>query len=493
MAAPALTAGSTPRKRALFGLLDADGWSWASIKAVFWFILVILLLGYIPDRAYYFTVFSTIDVGLLAVSPVNLCPPENRTLPCPAPPGAVIPWDISPSELALPAPRVDGTAVQAGTRILYIGGTDGQASSERVFVANAFTAGNFSAWKDGPALPAARSRTSAVFLAGSIYVVGGYDAAGKPTTTTWVLTPDAATGELSAWRSAEDLKLPIDLPEARAASSLVAVADGLLLIGGVGPDGSVKNDVWKATLDSKGNLGAWKANVPMVQPGPEAGSAIAAPRADGIAAVSGAYVWVYGGRDANGPTNVVMRGELGAGDQANQVIRWGVGTGASNLPVARADPSGFTANGGLYLVGGSDGTNPKGELYWAVPDSNGNIGEWKHIPASDLPAQGLQGAAGVVNGADAFLIGGRSATGVISSSVRANLAPQPPFFQLGLFGATIPALKIDGEVGQQLGYLAAAGAGTVNFVLLIVIGWALAHKERTRELWDRYVRRRRHT
>src|SRR5206468_1600613 len=102
MAAPALTAGPAPRRRAMFGLLDADGWSWASIKAVFWFVIVIFLLGYIPDRAYYFTVFSTIDLGINAISPINLCPPENRTLPCPAPPGAAEPWDQSPAELALP-------------------------------------------------------------------------------------------------------------------------------------------------------------------------------------------------------------------------------------------------------------------------------------------------------------------------------------------------------------------------------------------------------
>ena len=44
----------------------------------------------------------------------------------------------------------------------------------------------------------------------------------------------------------------------------------------------------------------------------------------------------------------------------------------------------------------------------------------------------------------------------------------------------MPGLKIDGEIGQQLGYLNAAGAGTVNFVVLLLIGWAFAHKEQTR-------------
>jgi hypothetical protein len=492
----------------LFGLLDADGWSWASIKAVFWFVVVIFLLGYIPDRAYYFTVFSTIDLGINAISPVNLCPPENRTLPCPAPPGAVVPWDQSPQELALPAPRVDGTAIQAGTKILYIGGSDGTNASSTTYVADAFTSGTFGKWTEGPALPAARVKPAVAFLAGSIYAVGGFDGSGAPTTTAYVLTPDASTGELKDWQTSDAAGLTIDLPEARGGASLVPVSDGLVLVGGVGPDGQPTNTAWKATLDTKGKLGAWKPTAPMVTPGSTPGSSVPAPRADATAVSSGSYIYVFGGRDATGPTAVVLRGTVAAeGSGAagaspspsasaavappQVVTQWAAGTGATNLPAPRTDAAGFIANGGLYVVGGSDGTSPKGELYWAVPDADGNIPEWKHIGASDLPAQGLQGSAAVVSGSNVFVIGGRTAQGVITGAARANLAPQPPFFQLGLIGATIPALKIEGEVGQQLGYLAAAGAGTVNFILLLLIGWAMAHKERVRELMEMVRTRRR--
>ena len=81
---------------------------------------------------------------------------------------------------------------------------------------------------------------------------------------------------------------------------------------------------------------------------------------------------------------------------------------------------------------------------------------------------------------------------MLASSVRANTAPQSPFFSLGILGATIPGLKLDGEIGQQLGYLAAAGVGTANFVLLIAVGVAFAHKERTMELFHRLRRRGKH-
>jgi hypothetical protein len=484
-----LSAGMTPRRRALFGLLDGDGWSWASLKALFWFIVIIFLLGYIPDRAYYFTVFSTIDLGINAISPVNLCPPTNRNLPCPAPVGAVVPWDASPSELALPAPRLDGAAIQAGVKILYIGGSDGQAASEKVFLSDAFTPGNFSPWTEGPALPAARNKPAVAFLGGSIYVVGGYDAQGKATTSVYILTPDAQTGALSAWQTAADAKLPIELPEPRAAAALVATGDGLMLIGGVGADGQPTNTVWKSSLDSKtGLLTGWQSEVPIVVPA--AGGNAPAPRADATAVYSGSYVYVYGGRDSTGPTTQVLRGDVGTGTTAGQVIRWGAALGSGNLPAPRTDAADFSANGGLYVAGGSDGTADHNELYWAVPDDSGNIPEWKHVSASDLPVP-LTGAAAVVSGSNVFVIGGRTAQGVSRGSFRANLAPQSPFFQLGLIGATVPALKIDGEVGQQLGYLAAAGAGTLDFAILVVIGWALAHKDRTRELLSRLRRRRR--
>jgi hypothetical protein len=230
---------------------------------------------------------------------------------------------------------------------------------------------------------------------------------------------------------------------------------------------------------------------------------LAAPVTDAVMASVGDYLWLYGGSDADGnPVGGVQRGEFGQpaaeGEEANPdeglVTVWGI-QNESNLPVARTDAAGWGANGALYLVGGNDGEGSRGELYWAIPNDAGNLPEWKHLDVSDLPAPGLQGAAPLISGPNVFLIGGESAgaggSEVRASSVRASVAPQAPFFQLGLVGATVPALKIDGEVGQQLGYLNAAGAGTVNFVILLLIGWAFAHKEQTRSMIDRIVRRRR--
>ena len=172
MAGQTLSTGSSGRRRVLFGLLDGDGWTWATLKAAFWFVLIIMLLGYIPDRAYYFTVFSTIDVGVNAISPINFCPPSNRSLPCPAPAGAPLPWDPSPAQLALPGPRTDGGLVQAGTNLFYVGGTDGTTVSDKTYVSPLFS-GNFGPWQPSLTLPAPRTDAATIFLNSSIYVIGG--------------------------------------------------------------------------------------------------------------------------------------------------------------------------------------------------------------------------------------------------------------------------------------------------------------------------------
>jgi N-acetylneuraminic acid mutarotase len=497
MANPALTAGrAIPRRRALFGLFDADGWAWASVKAAAWFVIIIILLGYIPDRAYYFTVDRNLKLGLLAWSPINLCPPINETVPCPAPAGAVLPWYPAPSELKLPEPRVDGSAAQVGSRVYYIGGTSGSGATDTVFVAPTSGIGNYSLWETGPALPEPRTDAAVAVFSGSIYVIGGADADGAPTSTVFKLTPPL-TGDLPAWETVDDLAL--SAPVAGAATA--AAADGIFLIGGVGESGPVV-ETWKTTADTKGVLGAWAPQAKLVE-----------PNTDGVATVVGDYVWLMGGDNGNGPVRSVQQGVIGTGadtgagvggeaasPSANPSAAPGVGTAAesisiwrvseqTNLPEPRTDVAGFSLNNTLYVMGGSDGSNPHADLWWATPDATGGIPGWKHLDQSDLKVA-VTGASAYASGSNAFVFGGTSPNGATNEVQRANMAPQEPFFQLGILGMTVPALKIDGEIGQQLGYLNAAGAGTVNFIILLLIGWAFAHKEQSRRIVARILRRK---
>ena len=509
--AKALPAGRPIRRRALFGLFDGDGWAWAFTKASFWLLVIIMTLGYIPDRAYYFVVSRTIDLGILGWSPVNLCPPENGTaMPCPVPPGGIVPWQETGAGAALPQARTDGTAAQLGKNVLYIGGTDGTegaAPSATTYVAQ-IDAGNLGAWGEGPALPEGRADAGITSLSGTAYLVGGLGPDGAATDSVWFIGLDPDTSALGQWAPLQDAEeADITLPEPRSGAAVVAVTDGIIVIGGRGPDGRPTSTVWKSTLDEDGVLGAFTD-----QP------ALAFPVADAHVALEGTFLWVYGGSDENGAVGGVQRADYGvastatgsaepgqpsaaatagepvpspaaSGEAAEGVVKWTV-QDSFNLPGPRTGASGFAANGSLYLVGGSDGTSAKRELYWALPDATGNLpGGWRHLEATDLPA-GIENAAVVVSGSTVFLLGGDEGSGAVSSAYLASLAPEEPFFRLGLVGLVVPGLQIGGEIGQQLGYLAAAGVGTGNFVILVAIGAAFNHKEQLRAWWTRRKARR---
>jgi hypothetical protein len=263
----------------------------------------------------------------------------------------------------------------------------------------------------------------------------------------------------------------------------------------MGPNGQATSTVWKATLDDQGVLGEFAEQPGLLQ-----------PVTDASAALEGTFLWVYGGSNDDGPIATVQRAAYGSaatlagtpapGQQAtaapspaasaapDAVVQWATSE-SSNLPAPRAAGAGFTSNGVLYLAGGTDGTGPKPELYWAVPDANGDLpGGWRHLDATDLPA-GVADAAAVVSGVQALVIGGTGPQGPLASSYRASLAPQEPFFQLGLFGLVVPGLQIGGQIGQQLGYLAAAGVGTGNFVILVAVGLAINYRPQLQGWWDR--------
>ncbi|HEY5433797.1 MAG TPA: hypothetical protein VIK13_01065 [Candidatus Limnocylindrales bacterium] len=479
---PAARVVPAGRRRAFFGLFDADGWPWAIVKALVWFVLIITLLGYIPDRAYYFTVQQTVDLWpaapYLKWSPVNFCPPANETLPCPAPAGATLPWHPAPAEIQLPAGRTDGAAAVIGTTYLYAGGSDGKAAAANTYVSHAVGLGNLDKWSEGPALPEARSDAASVVSGNTLYVFGGYGPDGAPTTTAYSITV-GTDGTLGQWKAEPVLALP----EPRAGGSAVAVSDGIVVMGGT--DGKAPTrSVWKSQQTAAGAPQAWVAQQPLYE-----------ENVDGVAIHVGEVILVIGGRNLSGnPVATVQQGLVGGGPNAtaknpNVIDAWRA-SAQTNLPVARTNMSGFTSNGALYVQGGSDASGPMPQTWWATPDAKGTIAQWNHLPELDL-GQGIEGSGAVTAGAHAFLEGGKTASGPTPGIARAYLAPMGPFFQLGILGATVPALKLDGEIGQQIGYLAAATVGAINFIGLLLVGWAFAHPARVHEIVAKRRRRNR--
>ena len=484
MSQQALPQGAT-RRRAAFGLFDADGWTWAGLKATFWFLFIIMMLGVVPNWAYYITTSNTITVGYNFASIVNLCPADNEDLPCPAPAGAVKPWQASPPELALPAARSGSSIYQSGSTVYLLGGLVDGVASDEVLVTEVSEDGNFAPWTVGPALPEPRSDASIGLFAGVPYLMGGLDASGQPTTT--VYKGVIEEGLLTSWElsDGENRTEPLTLPQPLSGAGVVPGTAGFVLVGGRDVDGAPTNGVYLAWTDEAGQqLQAWE---------PLENVALPEDRADMVAATIADFVYVIGGEGPDGATDTVFRLEFSgaepATDEAGNLNGWAVAPASEALPAARTKATAFSANGAVYVIGGFDAEGvPQDSMLWTVPDTTtGDFGGWEQLAQTDLPVATAD-APIVGLGAHAYIIGGQTPEGATDGSLRAEISPRPPFFQLGIAGATIPGLSIKGEVGQQLGYMNAMGVGMLNFVILIIIGVAFSRPESSKRVIGRILR-----
>jgi hypothetical protein len=477
----ALPQGAT-RRRAAFGLLSAEGWTWAGLKATFWFLFILFMLGVIPNWAYYFTTSETISVGYNFASIVNLCPADNEDVPCPAPAGAMLPWQASPPELALPAARMGSSVFQSGASVYLIGGVVDGAASNEVLVTHVSESGNLTPWTAGPSLPDGRADAALSLFAGAPYLIGGVDASGAPVDT--VYQGVVEEGVLTGWELAngENGTVDLTLPRPLSGAGALTGTAGFVLLGGRDDSGAPTDGVYTAWTEPDRNvLTPWA---------PLDGMALPEPRADMVAASIANFAYVIGGSGPDGATDTVFRMELvnreTATNEVGELIGWAVAPPDQALPAPRADAAGFTSNGAVYVVGGYDADGvAQNSMLWTVPDtSTGDFDGWQQLEQTDLDvATANAPLAGV--GSFAFVMGGDTPDGPSAGSQRAAISPRPPFFQLGIAGATIPGLAIKGQVGQQLGYMNAMGVGIVNFVILIIIGVAFSRPESSKRVLSR--------
>jgi hypothetical protein len=487
VAQQALPQGTT-RRRAAFGLFAADGWTWAGLKATFWFLFIIFMLGVVPNWAYYITTSQTITVGYNFASIINLCPADNEDLPCPAPAGAMKPWQTSPPELALPAARTGSALYQSGSTLYLIGGSLDGGATDEVLVTQVTEEGNLSGWTVGPALPAPRADAAIGMYGGIPYLMGGLDADGQPTDTTYKGVVEE--GILTGWvlSDGEDRTEPLTLPQPLSGAAVIPGTSGFMLLGGRDADGQPVNGVhvaWSDAATTSSDLLAWEPLDEQL--------ALPEPRAGAVAASIADFVYVVGGEGPDGPTDTVFRLEIHqrepATNAAGDLLGWAVAPEDQSLPAARAEATAFNSNGAIYVIGGVDEAGvPQSTMLWAIPDTtSGDFDSWQQLDQTDLPvATASAPIAGV--GPHAFIFGGQTPDGPSDGTLRAEISPRPPFFQLGIAGATIPGLAIEGEIGQQLGYMNAMGVGIVNFIILIILGVAFSRPEASRRVLGRILR-----
>jgi hypothetical protein len=267
----------------------------------------------------------------------------------------------------------------------------------------------------------------------------------------------------------------------------------LYVFGGHTADGGISSKTYRSALSTTGTptLGAFGELTEL--PLPEA-------RANATAVNTGSAVYVLGGQGPSGVTNSVFylafdtHGQPKVNTNTERPFGWGVSVGqsaAAAFPEPRYGHTSFVNSGTIFVLGGYDSNNQiVATNYWTVPSpTNGSITQWRVLEQTQLPAPRAEATAALV-GQHVFVVGGTGASGPDTSSLRADVAPRLPFFRLGLFGLTVPALSIKGEIGQQLGYIIAGSAALGNFVILVVIGWMYSHKDETYRFFRRVSRGR---
>ncbi|MFV2065322.1 MAG: hypothetical protein ACC726_17675, partial [Chloroflexota bacterium] len=291
-------------------------------------------------------------------------------------------------------------------------------------------------------------------------------------------------GQLTGWVLADGTEGTdeLTLPQPLSSASVVAGTSGFVLLGGRDANGDPVNDVRVAWLDdvgSSGRLLAWQ---------PLEGLALPEARAGVVAAKIGDFIYVVGGEGPDGATSTVYRAALAdrepAVDETGQTLGWAVALEDQALPGPRSDAVAFSSNGAVYVIGGLDEAGaPQQTVWWAIPDTqSGDFADgWQHLEQSDLAAP-IASAAITGVGSTAFIFGGIGEDGASDGSMRAGLSPRPPFFQLGIAGATLPGLAIQDQVGQELGYIAVMTVGLTNFAILILVALAYSHQTASRRI-----------
>lgn len=225
--------------------------------------------------------------------------------------------------------------------------------------------------------------TTVVNVSGTNYV---YSVAGRDSNfnVTQVVGRATINGSnyIGPWSTSGQTQLPVFRWEGSLATVSVGGTTYLYYIGGRDENSSYHTEVYRAALDSSGNVGSWSTTGQSALP-----VALVTVGHTFIANVGGTnYIYLVGGRNSSAtPVNTVYRATI---DGSGNIGSWAT-TGQGQLPQATAFSvlSTIVIGGTRYVydVGGSaDNSNAKTTVYKATIDGSGNISAWTTVGQGQL-------------------------------------------------------------------------------------------------------------
>lgn len=261
--------------------------------------------------------------------------------PAPAPTVSGLAWrSLAPA----PSQRTEVAATAAGSLIYVAGGYRGDgATVATVEILDTATG----SWRSGPSLPLPVNHAMAATVSGAVYVFGGYDAGGNPSTSAFRLQGDA-------WQ-------PIALmPEPRSAGTAAVVDGKVYIAGGIGAGRALASQM--LVYDTASD--AWST-----APGPPTA------REHLGGAAFGGRLYTVGGRTGAG--NLAA---LEAFDPGTR--QW---SKLPDMPTPRGGmAAAATCAGWIVAVGGEARATFK-----EVEGFDTKTGQWRTMPALPTPRHGL--------------------------------------------------------------------------------------------------------
>jgi Kelch motif len=290
--------------------------------------------------------FEVVRLAFLWASIMALLPAActgEEAAPTASPLGEEVEWEqLAP----IPTPRTEVTAAALGDSIYVIGGFD--AAGRTVPTVEVYDI-EADTWTRGPDLPVAVNHAMSAVAEGTVYVVGGYlGPLSDPTGRTFAL------GQ-GGWE-----ELP-PMPEPRAAAGAAAVGPEIFVPGGVGPTGLADST---PVLDIETRR--WRTEPGLVVPREHLG-----------VASFGGHVYAVGGRTGGIGTNL---GEAEAFDPATGNWR-----PLPPMPTPRGGLAAAATSSGLVVAPGGEADSTFAE----VEAFDVEEGRWVVLPPMPTSRHGL--------------------------------------------------------------------------------------------------------
>ncbi|MFA5933598.1 MAG: tail fiber domain-containing protein [Microgenomates group bacterium] len=348
------------------------------------------------------------------------------------------------------------TTIQEGTGSLKIGTTTAQGGTPATISApgGAITGdqtdvGIFSTTSQAQ-LPATRYSHSSNILtidtSTYIYVLGGQT--NNPTffSTVYKATVDGS-GNISTFATTNQSQLITNLSHHKSKIASIGGTNYIYVLGGQNVNNTSVSTVYKATIDTSGNIGAFattsQGQLPVLMD---------YFSADTVSIGGTTYLYVLGGRTGTG--DIVTTVSKATIDTSGNIGTFST-TSQAQLPIMRYQhTSNIVTIGGtsyVYVIGGNTGGNSyQSTVYKATIDTSGNIGTFSTTSQAQLPASRGEHSSSIVSiGGTNYLYVTGGVTGAFTMTSTVYKAAINTSGNVGTFATTSQAQLTQVRIAQS--------------------------------------------